>query len=93
MSLLDAVDDHWDKAYEAGQITGGSKERVRILEIIEAEADAAGERAVDFQKRAASAGMNPLDGTAQAYRSLHEVALYEQAQYLGLMKKINVEVE
>jgi hypothetical protein len=88
---MNLLDKDWDRVYDAGVVTGSSKERVRILNIIEEFVAEAGERAIQLRKNAAIF----RDGTGNAIElnGLAEIAEYEQGAYVKVMKKINEEVD
>ena len=78
-----------NSSHPADAIKKSSKERVRILNIIEEFVAEAGERAIHLRKNAAMF----RDGTGNAIElnGLAEIAEYEQSAYLKVMKKINEE--
>ena len=84
---MNLLDKDWDKAYVAGVVTGSSKERVRILNIIEEFVAEAGERAIQLRKNAAM--FRDGTGNERELNGLAEVAEYEQGAYVKVMKKIN----
>jgi hypothetical protein len=81
----------FDNVYDAGVITGSSKERVRILNIIEEFVAEAGERVIQLRKNAAMFRYGT--GNERELNGLAEIAKYEQGAYLKVMKKINEEVD
>jgi hypothetical protein len=84
---MNLLDKDWDRAYDAGVVTGSSKERVRVFKIIEDFVAEAGERAIQLRKKAAM--FRDGTGNERELNGLAEIAEYEQSAYIKVMKKIN----
>jgi len=84
-------DAGWEKIYESGVLTGKSKERVRILEIIQKRSANAGSHAVALRTEA-SIFRDETESCRQR-NILAEIAEYEQKAYVQLMKEINEDDE
>lgn len=82
--------DDFQKIYESGVLSGSSKERVRILEIIEEFVKDAGNRAIMLTENASL----PIDKSAgNELLALAKIAEYEQQAYLKVMKEINKDAD